>query len=120
MTAVIDLTSEFNAPRQWQTIPYLNLQVLDLTAPTQVQIRCALEFISKHAQNGIVYVHCKVGYSRSAVIVGASLLSRGRAENVNDALMQLTEMRPGIVVRPEAVRALMTFEESLVAHINTT
>ena len=33
VTAVVDLTAEFDAPQAWRSLPYLNLQVLDLTAP---------------------------------------------------------------------------------------
>jgi protein-tyrosine phosphatase len=53
--------------------------ILDLTAANSDQLREGVEFISQRAQTGIVCVHCKVGYSRSAVVVGAYLLASGQA-----------------------------------------
>jgi membrane-associated phospholipid phosphatase len=110
--AVIDLTTEFSEPRAFRALPYLNLQVLDLTAPSQEQIEQAIAFIRASAPLGPVYVHCKAGYSRSAAVVGAYLMATGRVSDADQAVALLKSVRSGIVVRPEAWRALRDFEES--------
>jgi hypothetical protein len=65
VTAVLDLTSEFCEPGAFLALPYLNLPVLDLTAPTPEQLSAALNFINAHREAGIVYVHCRL-VTRSA------------------------------------------------------
>ena len=66
VTAVLDLTAEFSESTPFLTTHYHNLPVLDLTAPTLDQLREAASFITEHCHKGVVYVHCKIGYSRSA------------------------------------------------------
>jgi len=80
-------------------------------------LRQAVEFISRRAERGVVYVHCKVGYSRSAAVVGAYLLASRRAGSVDQALAILRDSRPGIVIRPEALAALNAFHSSLPAAV---
>jgi len=73
VAAVLDLSAEFSEAKPFRKINYRNIPVLDLTAPTQAQLAKMGEFISKHSRNGAVYVHCKIGYSRSAAAVAAYL-----------------------------------------------
>ena len=63
-------------------------------------------FIANQSRNGIVYIHCKAGYSRSAAAVAAYLLDAGKAETIRDAVAQLHTARPSIVIRSEIFRAL--------------
>ena len=109
VTAVLDLTAEFSAPAAFRAKRYRNLPILDLTGPTQEQLHEAVEFIAEEAAQGRVYVHCKIGYSRSAAVVGAYLLASHQAESVEEAVARLREVRPSIVIRPEALEALQAF-----------
>src|SRR5205823_461286 len=77
VTAVLDLSAEFSEPKGFRDIRYRNIQVLDLTAPTQHQLMEIAKFITTEAKTGIVYVHCKIGYSRSAAAIAAYLLYSG-------------------------------------------
>ena len=86
VTAVLDLTAEFSEPRAFRRLAYCNIPVLDLTELDASQLRQATDFIRQHATSGIVYVHCKVGYSRTAAVVGAWLLASGQAASVEMAL----------------------------------
>jgi predicted protein tyrosine phosphatase len=106
VTAVLDLTAEFSEAQPFLAMRYLNVAILDLTAPSQEQLHQVAQFIADESQRGTVYVHCKIGYSRSAAAVGAYLLTSGKAATVEEALHILRTMRPSIVVRPEVLSAL--------------
>jgi protein-tyrosine phosphatase len=113
VTAVLDLTAEFSEVRLLRQTVYYNLQILDLTAPTLDQLHRAVEFIRENAATGIVYVHCKIGYSRTAAAVGAYLMAAGHATGADDAMAQMRRARSPLVIRPEVVAALRAFQDSL-------
>jgi predicted protein tyrosine phosphatase len=113
VTAVLDLTAEFSEATPFPRTQYKNLPILDLTAPTQEQLHDAAAFIATHLDRGIVYVHCKIGYSRSAAVVAAYLLESETAVTVNDAIAILRQARPAIKIRPEVIDALHSFAASL-------
>jgi len=110
VTAVLDLTAEFSGAAPFRALTYRSLPLLDLTAPDVAQLRDAVSFIREHAATGIVYVHCKAGYSRSAAAVGAYLMADGKARTADEALDLLRRARPSLVVRPEAREAIAAFE----------
>ena len=107
--AVLDLTGEFSEARAFRALSYLSLPILDLTAPTPQQLRMGIDFINAHRATGAVYVHCKIGYSRSAVVVGAWLIEAGLAATPCEAVAMLRAVRPNLVVRPETIAALQAF-----------
>jgi len=109
VTAVLDLTGELAEAGPFLEVAYLNLPVLDLAAPTPAQLRAAVDFIGAHRATGTVYVHCKIGYSRSAAAVGAWLLDAGLAVTAEAAIASIRAVRPTLVVRPEAREALQEF-----------
>lgn len=113
VTAVLDLTMEFSEPAPFRQVCYLNIPVLDLTAPTGEQLDQAARFIGSQAGKGVVYVHCKAGYSRSAAALAAYLLQSGRAASVEEACAFIRKKRPGVVIRPEIVKALDLFQTTL-------
>ena len=106
VVAVLDLTAEFSEAAPLLQGRYLNVPILDLTAPTPAQLRRCLDFIAANIAAGVVYVHCKVGYSRSAAVVGAYLLAAGECATADEAMARLRAVRPSIVIRPEAVAVL--------------
>ena len=104
VTSFLDLTAEFSAPRVFRVLRYRNIPILDLTAPNVAQMEEMARFIAVEAERGIVYVHCKIGYSRSAGAVAAYLLRSGRAADVEESLQQLRRARPSVVIRSEVRR----------------
>jgi protein-tyrosine phosphatase/membrane-associated phospholipid phosphatase len=109
VTAVLDLTCEFSENRTFLKLAYRNLPVLDLTGLSVLQLREAVDFIMQHSKCGVVYVHCKIGYSRSAAAVGAFLLATGQAKTVDQCLAMMRQARPSIVFRPEVTAALENY-----------
>lgn len=112
VTAVLDLSGEFSEARPFLAVAYCHLPILDLTAPVDGQLAEAVAFINAHATRGIVYVHCKIGYSRSVAVVGAWLLRTGRSASVESAIAHLRDVRPSVVIRPEIRQALDRFMPS--------
>ena len=106
VAAVVDLTADFSETPVFTRLPYLNLPTLDLTAPGPASLERAVRFIETHAGRGVVYVHCRVGYSRSAAVVAAYLLASGHAGTVDEALAMIRRARPQVVIRPEVVACL--------------
>jgi protein-tyrosine phosphatase len=109
VTAVLDLTAEFTAATPFRATDYLNIQILDLTAPTQSQLDDIVAFIMEESATGIVYVHCKIGYSRSAAAVIAWMIASGAVDSVTEGVARLRAVRPSIVIRPEIHAALAEF-----------
>jgi protein phosphatase len=119
VTAVLDLTVEFNEAAPFRTVTYRHLPIMDLTAPTSEQLRDAAAFIAEQTTLGTVYVHCKAGYSRSGAAVAAHLLTTGQAASVEEAVNMLRRVRPSLVIRPEAMAALHSFESDHAGLVGT-
>mgnify|MGYP000903458580 CR=1 FL=1 len=79
-----------------------------------------MDFIATEAARGVVYVHCKIGYSRSAAVVGAYLLASATAATVEDVVARLRKVRPSIVIRAEAMAALHAFAARVHRHVSNT
>ena len=109
VTAVLDLSAEFPEAKPFRKSNYRNIPVLDLTAPTQTQLAEMGEFIGNHSGDGVVYIHCKIGYSRSAAAVAAYLIVSGKAKTAEEAFTIIRRVRPSAVIRPEVMSALSEF-----------
>jgi 1-acyl-sn-glycerol-3-phosphate acyltransferase/membrane-associated phospholipid phosphatase len=113
VTAVLDLTMEFDETPAFTNVVYKNIPVLDLTAPSPEALSEAVRFLNEESRRGIVYVHCKIGYSRSAAAVAAWLLAAGHARTVEEAVGAIRRVRPQVIVRPEAMEAIRRFAQTL-------
>lgn len=118
VVAVLDLTAEFSEAASFRSVVYRNIAIQDLTAPTLAELNAAVEFIRVQTQRGIVYVHCKIGYSRSAAVVGAWLLASGECKSANEAIERLHTVRPTIVIRPEAESAIRQYATLLTVRVD--
>jgi membrane-associated phospholipid phosphatase len=110
VVSVLDLSAEFSEAKRFRKINYRNIPVLDLTAPTQAQLVEMSKFIGNHSRNAAVYIHCKIGYSRSAAAVTAYLIMSGKAKTAEEAFAMIRRVRPSVVIRPEVRSALSEFE----------
>ena len=115
VTAVLDLTAEFSEAAPFRALRYRNIPILDLTAPNVEQLRGMASFVDEESKEGIVYIHCKIGYSRTAAAAAAYLLQTGKASGVEEAIELLRRVRPTIIVRSEIVAALADFARGVTA-----
>jgi protein phosphatase len=117
---VLDLSPEFSEAKPFRKINYKNIPVLDLTAPTQAQLEEMSKFIGDYSRKEPVYVHCKIGYSRSAAAVAAYLIMSGEVATAEEAFAMIRRVRPSVVIRSEVVSALSEFELQVRSSRNDT
>ena len=111
VVSVLDLSAEFSEAKPFRKINYRNIPVLDLTAPTQGQLVEMSKFIGNHSREGAVYVHCKIGYSRSAAAVTAYLIMSGQVKTAEEGFAMIRRVRPSVGIRPDVRCALSEFEQ---------
>ncbi|GJG98645.1 phosphatase PAP2 family protein [Cupriavidus pauculus] len=105
--ALLDLTAEF--PVRPGVADYRCIPVLDLTVPSQAQLRAAVGQISAwHANGKTVLVCCALGYSRSALVAACWLATHRGERDAGMVLAQLRAARP-VVLGPASVAALERF-----------
>lgn len=95
--SIIDLCSELPIPKNHQGY-YSYLPVLDMT-PLSVALchQVALK-IQKATSHGKVLICCGLGYSRSATAIIAWLLWTNRVSTIDQAIAQVKQARPSIVI----------------------
>jgi protein phosphatase len=120
--ALVDLTAEFPAAplARLSKVNVLHLYSLDLTVPAVAELRRAAHFIEEQSAGGVVYIHCKAGYFRSAAVAGAWLLWSGATRSPAEAVRLLERARPGLHVRRPVRQALDAFARELAARGRTS
>lgn len=106
--SILDLAAEFPAAR----VPskYRSLPVLDGAAPTEEELRSAVEWVAAAVGSGVVYIHCALGHGRSACVVIAYLLFVGTVRAAEEGEQLLRSLRPGVRLHPPQLRLLRRFE----------
>lgn len=113
IVSVLDMTAEHRECPLLRAPTYKNVQILDTTLPTPQHLRDAVAFIREQTGRGPVFVHCGLGYTRSAAVVAAYLLAQRRAATVQEAIHIIRETRPAIVLKPDLVEVLENYRVSL-------
>ncbi|GGO67853.1 diacylglycerol kinase family protein [Bowmanella pacifica] len=95
--AVLDVTAEFNG-LNWaveeQDIHYLNVPVLDHSAPDAAQLNLAINWLHKqHRQGHKVLVHCALGRGRSVLVSAAYLLATQPKSSAEEVLEGIRAIR---------------------------
>jgi protein-tyrosine phosphatase len=110
-------------PTDWKELEteHKQVEIFDLHPIEPAQIGDGAAYIHQHLQDKDVYVHCKAGRGRSAMMVIGYLLKHRKAELstlpgedlVQKAIHAVRFSRPQIYLSSEQVRALYRFEQSL-------
>ncbi len=118
LTHVLDMTAELPETPILRTLPgYRALPLLDMTGPSPRQLHEALEHLDKA---GPVYVHCAIGYGRSATIVAALLLQLDHAATPEEAVAAIRSKRPRVRLNERQYRSLQAFHQDLQGRRKTS
>lgn len=109
--AVLDLTAEHDEAAPFLTLPYRNVPIVDLTLPTDAQLTEAVAVLDELTREHVVYVHCALGYSRSAIVAAAHAIAGGRAASAEEAITLIREKRPGVALSSAATERLQAWAD---------
>jgi protein-tyrosine phosphatase len=102
---IVDLTCELwesAAVRSART--YLCIPTLDGSMPSISQLQELVERIMQF--DGVALIHCAQGHGRSAAVAAAVLVTRGDADDVDQAIRQIQHVRPAVRVSQSQRRAV--------------
>ena len=94
---IVDLCAELPGPAGRGGF-YAVRPLLDLVPPTPAQLQDAARAVEQARRHGTVLVCCALGYSRSAAVAAAWLLTTGRAADAEAAVAQVARARPHLVL----------------------
>lgn len=109
--AVFDLTCEWPRNKLSQKQYYIAQPQIDLLPLTPNDIHNAMISMTELSQYGSIYVHCKLGYSRSATVVVAWLVYSQKVTDLESALSCVYRARPQIILTKETLAALQIWYE---------
>jgi hypothetical protein len=109
--AVLDVAGELPEARWLREVQrYRSLPLLDGTAPTEDQLREAVDWLRELISIGPVYVHCALGHGRSATIVIAYLLAAGVVDSAQEGVRRLRSLRSGVRLGSQQLGRLREWE----------
>ncbi|MGE0482265.1 MAG: dual specificity protein phosphatase family protein [Phycisphaerae bacterium] len=112
VTGVVNFCAEFGGHTRELAaagIEQLHLKTLDYHPPSEQDMRCAIEFIARHAAaGGKVYTHCKAGRGRSATLAVCHVVwtQQLSAEQAYAAVKRARRQIDGRLARRECVKAI--------------
>lgn len=105
---ILDLTAEL------PVTAHAHVPILDLTPPRADQLDAAVAAIERAERP--VLVCCALGYSRSATVAAAWLMTNSAAGDAESAVEAVRRARPQIVIRAETVARLREWFRSREKH----
>jgi membrane-associated phospholipid phosphatase len=111
--ATLDLTAELSEARALRNESYFNIPILDLTLPDVETLERAIQIVQRESKRHGIYIHCALGYGRTAVVAAAFLLANGRAKDVPNAIAQVRSVRSGCVFSKQGIALLKQFQNRL-------
>ena len=107
--SILDLVPEMSEPVIPPEVQYKHLPLLDLTPPSLDQLITAVSYIDSSLVHGRVFIHCKLGLSRSAVIAAAYLIKQG--VQLSQARSHIYKLRPKVLITGEMCAVLDKYEK---------
>ena len=109
ISLIVDLTAEFSEPTNLISgKTYICIPTLDTLVPNKHVFH---ELIIKIANwKGNVYIHCALGYGRSATVVAGVLIAKGLVNNFEEAEKLLKTARPKIKFSQAQRKLLNNFQ----------
>ncbi|QCJ70288.1 hypothetical protein C9446_10720 [Providencia heimbachae] len=104
--AVFDMTCEWPRNSYSKALNYRSQPQIDLLPLSADDIERSVHTMDELAQSGAVYIHCKLGYSRSATVAVAWLVHNGTANNITEAITIVEQARPQVVLNSATVEQL--------------
>lgn len=98
--AVLDMTCEWPRNSYSKGLKYCSQPQIDLLPLSAEDIEQSVHTMDDLAQHGAVYIHCKLGYSRSATVAVAWLVHHGDAQTIDKAVEMVEHARPQVILNP--------------------
>ncbi|MEC4804380.1 MAG: dual specificity protein phosphatase family protein [Jaaginema sp. PMC 1079.18] len=108
---VIDLTCEFNKPKQFNRLDYYAFPILDGAVPKKGQIDRWVDIVMNLP--GRKYIHCAEGHGRTGMLTIAYLVKSGRCQSVDEALKTLKIIRPLMRLGSQQLKFLYSWERQI-------
>jgi protein-tyrosine phosphatase len=110
VTAILDLAPELSDKTNTDVYHYKNLPLLESANPSVAYLIQAVDFISEQvAQNRKIFIHCSSGYHRSALVIAAFYISKGKS--VDAAIAAISKQRPDIHLPMENRQRLFELQQ---------
>ncbi|MBK5142847.1 phosphatase PAP2/dual specificity phosphatase family protein [Budviciaceae bacterium BWR-B9] len=106
VSAVLDMTSEWQRSTRIPAVAYIACPQLDLLAPSEEELQHSVQALNELCSHGQVLVHCALGLSRSAIVVAAWLLQQQRVNTIAEAEAMIRRARPKIIFRESHLNTL--------------
>lgn len=111
IAAEIDLELEHDEPVTPHLDLYLRLPTPDHQAPSQAQLRVAVQAIHETVQQSKnIYIHCRNGHGRAPTVVAAYFIQYEHC-SVAEAVERIKSKRPEIHLELEQMAALEEFQK---------
>ncbi|MEY0233878.1 phosphatase PAP2/dual specificity phosphatase family protein [Providencia manganoxydans] len=114
--AVFDMTCEWPRNAYSKNLIYRSQPQIDLLPISAKDIERAVHTMDELAKRGSIYVHCKLGYSRSATVVIAWLVHQHQAKTIDDAIKIVTQVRPQVILNEATIEQLNHWYQKYHSH----
>ncbi len=100
------MTCEWPRNSYSKGLKYCSQPQIDLLPLSAKDIEKSVHTMDELVKQGAVYIHCKLGYSRSATVAVAWLVHHGDAKNIEGAVALVEQTRPQVILNTATIEQL--------------